>query len=911
MIKWNNLPFVVVILLVSLKILVGEYYDGITDAIVNWDKSPFLLQTTIMPRDRRLWPSLCNGHVGTVVFSDTVFLDGVFNGPRMSNYRARIPSTIGINVTIPGSRNRQYSLNVRHGFFEKIEKSNDGEVIQKIFAHRSRYGILVNEVELKRNGDRTPDIDINNTRINDMMQANLFSKDIRFEKMIRKNIDILNQPSDIIQNLKMKPVWPMVKEYEHHIGVIRELEKNSTGDAGYTKIHVFSTPLVLKLSFPIEKKSVKYHFIMSVGTDEKQAREEYLSAFRSRYGLLVEHANNWETVWDRGIVGLRNENNDVEYIDMMQKIYKSFYALYSSVPIEFAQTSNRLPKFYGTGIGSLSYGGEWKFFGFVKNENKDLNKPFGYSRNDVSMGGHLTYHQEIWVAPALMPFLPELGKTFLGSRLRSLSVAQIFAANNSMRGVRWPVEQAFTGYDMCPSLEYSQQDHVTADVAYLARLYIQLTHDKRWIQDTGYQLARDIADYYNSRLTLSPNQQYYWLNNVFSGTMIDDGILGDNDAFTNAMVKLAFLLPKYFISINEKKPYGAEFIKRTEELDKKSHLLVIPTSSESDQHFEYGGQSSDEKPFKTSNVVLIGFPAQTNMTGLYRRQDIDKYSVVINNRFGGPYFLQYAASTIAYLETHSQSGANPQFDKMNEHFQGPFKVLTEKPFVGESNDCGQINYIPGHGAFIQTIMNGYGGLRYRDFQIDLLEPTMLPTRGLQRWNITGFSYMGNELDIFYESSVVIVHNKRQTKQVNDLYHLNDENSRASLRIKFPNRTEVIFSHGMTIEFPVDYMPGGRFARLWSTLLGGGGYGLIPRRNLNMMGNGPAGSEGSGNSVGSGTFLRLLNGRQYEKRCIAQLYAEVHRKRIQPCQWSFASNFRMSLPLTILIMVSGIIFQRLN
>ena len=50
------------------------------------------------PDDDRFAPPIGNGYLATNVFSDAIYVDGVFNGYREDSHRARIPSTASIRV---------------------------------------------------------------------------------------------------------------------------------------------------------------------------------------------------------------------------------------------------------------------------------------------------------------------------------------------------------------------------------------------------------------------------------------------------------------------------------------------------------------------------------------------------------------------------------------------------------------------------------------------------------------------------------------------------------------------------------------------------------------------------------------------------------------------------------------------
>ena len=71
-----------------------------------------------LPSNSRLRPSVANGHLGTVVHSPSVFMNGLYNGYMTDSHRAVVPSTCSLNVTgtEPESKfKRKYRLNVGEG----------------------------------------------------------------------------------------------------------------------------------------------------------------------------------------------------------------------------------------------------------------------------------------------------------------------------------------------------------------------------------------------------------------------------------------------------------------------------------------------------------------------------------------------------------------------------------------------------------------------------------------------------------------------------------------------------------------------------------------------------------------------------------------------------------------------------
>ena len=73
-----------------------------------------------LPQDPRHRPSIANGHLGTVIHSKEVYMNGLYNGRQTTTHRAVIPSTVSLNITAtePPSRfSRTYSLNVAQGTY--------------------------------------------------------------------------------------------------------------------------------------------------------------------------------------------------------------------------------------------------------------------------------------------------------------------------------------------------------------------------------------------------------------------------------------------------------------------------------------------------------------------------------------------------------------------------------------------------------------------------------------------------------------------------------------------------------------------------------------------------------------------------------------------------------------------------
>lgn len=146
-------------------------------------------------RAGNMMPSIGNGFVGTVIFSDTTHVSGLFNGKAHSKgypiypinrthhtHRARLPSTCSVNFTVLDVLGSYtcYGLNITEGIFYRWFQAEEGDglngtldIEQRIYAHRKWRNLLVNEITIKNFFNRNLTINLTNN-------YGEYSKDIAF-----------------------------------------------------------------------------------------------------------------------------------------------------------------------------------------------------------------------------------------------------------------------------------------------------------------------------------------------------------------------------------------------------------------------------------------------------------------------------------------------------------------------------------------------------------------------------------------------------------------------------------------------------------------------------------------------------------------------------------------------------------
>lgn len=149
--------------------------------------------TVRQSKNGTIMPSVANGYIGTVIYSDSVHVSGVYNGKAYPKkkpiypvyfyqhaHRARIPSTASIDFSVTDIQGKtSYALDVKEGVFYKWFKADRLNVEQRIYAHRSRKNLLIVEITAKNNAAKEFSMSVSSNRGD-------ASRDIQF-KLIESN----------------------------------------------------------------------------------------------------------------------------------------------------------------------------------------------------------------------------------------------------------------------------------------------------------------------------------------------------------------------------------------------------------------------------------------------------------------------------------------------------------------------------------------------------------------------------------------------------------------------------------------------------------------------------------------------------------------------------------------------------
>jgi trehalose/maltose hydrolase-like predicted phosphorylase len=318
--------------------------------------------------------------------------------------------------------------------------------------------------------------------------------------------------------------------------------------------------------------------------------------------------------------------------------------------------------------------------------------PMGLSSQGYN--GHIFWDAEIWMFPPLLLLQPDFAKNMIDYRFDRLDAARRKAANHGFKGAMFPWESDRTGQEATPpwALTGTFEHHITADVAIAFWNYFRVTGDTTWLRQEGFQLLKEVADFWVSRVTENPNGSYS-IENVVGADEYAQNI--DDNAFTNGSAKIALKAAAKAANIvgEEENP---KWLKIAQGI-----TLHHFSDSVIKEHKTYQGET-----IKQADVNLLTYPLGLISDNSLKKKNLDYYANKIDKN--GP------AMGLAILAIiHSQLG-NPEtayelFRKSYEHNKRPpFGVLSESPNLNNPY------FATAAGGMLQTMLFGFGGLEITD-----------------------------------------------------------------------------------------------------------------------------------------------------------------------------------------------------
>ncbi|KAL5008082.1 hypothetical protein ScPMuIL_013663 [Solemya velum] len=454
-----------------------------------------VLDCNDLPSDSRFWPTIGNGHVASVVHTDGMFMNGLYNGKATGSHRARIPSTCAVNVTSTSRSliKSKFTLDLARGMFIEQKSGENFYIAQRMYAHRTVNRLLVTELSVQNAHSQPLDIHL-------QVNSGAPSPDL----------DLQNGTTTL-------PLFPLfISRYIH--GLTKEAEYNVSG---LLPVHVFHTDVPNRIRvYP--NVMVTYLFLTSIGHAKSEAEDNYRAGVKSFLAgtLSSSHVAGWTRLWKEGRIDV--EGN----LPLARANYASLYYILSSLPLQPDVTW----PYVGLSPGDLAH---------------------GVNKQDYM--GHVFWDQETWMFPPILMMYADLGELLIHTRIRTLAAAKDYAISRGFRGAMYPWESAYTGLNVCPSTECAiYEQHITGDIAFAFKQYLMMTNDTSLMWGLGADLVISTADFWASRVEFNRSTNKYEINKVMPPDEYSSRV--NNSVYTNTVARLNLELPEYALGLIGQRP---------------------------------------------------------------------------------------------------------------------------------------------------------------------------------------------------------------------------------------------------------------------------------------------------------------------------------------------------------------------
>ncbi len=355
----------------------------------------------------------------------------------------------------------------------------------------------------------------------------------------------------------------------------------------------------------------------------------------------------------------------------------------------------------------------YHLYAFSRGDSNLSIAPMGLSSQGYN--GHIFWDTELWMYPPLLVLNQDIARSLVNYRSDRLEIAKRKAVNFGYKGAMFPWESDDTGEEATPpwALTGTFEHHITADVGIAFWNYYRVTKDKKWLQERGYPLLKEVADYWISRTTRNSDGSYS-IKNVVGANEFASNI--DDNAFTNGS---AITCLRYAsLAATE---IGLTPDKIWKEVSNKIiiHKFEDGTTKE---HSKYDGDQ-----IKQADVNLLAYPLDIVSDQKTILKDLSYYEPKLAEE--GPAMAQSVFAVI-YARLGDAENAFRLFKRSYEpNKRPPFGALAE---AATSNNP---YFATGAGGMLQTVIFGFAGLHITDDGIIQKNP-VLPS-GWKKLTITG------------------------------------------------------------------------------------------------------------------------------------------------------------------------------
>jgi trehalose/maltose hydrolase-like predicted phosphorylase len=318
--------------------------------------------------------------------------------------------------------------------------------------------------------------------------------------------------------------------------------------------------------------------------------------------------------------------------------------------------------------------------------------PMGLS--GLGYNGHVFWDTELWMFPPLLMLHPEIAESLLEYRFERLQAAKQNAFAHGYKGAQFPWESADDGSEDTPvwALTGPFEHHISGDIAWAAWKYYQVTGDKEWLENRGWPIIKEVADFWVSRVERN-GPGHFDINNVIGANEWEENI--DNNAFTNAMAILSLQYATQAAGVLSKKA-DPEW-----NLVAKNIPILKFEDGTTKENATYSGVE-----IKQADVSLLTYPLQFYTDKNQIEKDLKYYEP--RTSVNGPAMSFCVIATIYAKFGNTDKAYNVWANSFRPNAVPPFGVLSET--AGGTNPY----FATGAGGMLQTVLGGFAGLEITD-----------------------------------------------------------------------------------------------------------------------------------------------------------------------------------------------------
>ncbi|MEV6669017.1 discoidin domain-containing protein [Streptomyces sp. NPDC051162] len=355
--------------------------------------------------------------------------------------------------------------------------------------------------------------------------------------------------------------------------------------------------------------------------------------------------------------------------------------------------------------------------------------------------GLVFWDAETWMYPALLATAPELARTVVDYRYRTLAGARENARELGYQGLFYPWNSGSKGdlAQECHSVDPPHcrtQIHLQSDISLATWQYYLATGDTAWLRERGWPVMKGIADFWAGRVTPNADGSYS-VKDTAGPDEYSNGV--DDAVFTNAGAATALRNAAHAARLLGERAPG--------EWTSIADRIRIPYDARHKVFQQYDGYPGSR--IKQADTVLLMYPLEWPMSQADAARTLDYYARRTDP--DGPamtdsvHAIDAAAtgepgcSTYTYLQRSVRPFVRGPFDLFSEA-RGT-KAGADDPLAGSPAQ----DFLTGKGGFLQVFTNGLTGMRMREDRLHL-DPTLPPQLG-RGVTLRGLRWQGRTYDI--------------------------------------------------------------------------------------------------------------------------------------------------------------------